>query len=288
MSSEEDEYPMAAKRMATAGSKAGKPDDGAGIQSVEVAARILRALADGGGALYLRELAAAAGMPRAKVHRYLKSLARTEFVVQEAETGRYYIGPAAISVGLTGLNRISPVRLAYSMLPELCAQLGETVFVAVWGDRGPTIVALEEPIGAVTINLRVGSSLPLLDSAMGRVFAAFLPRQKTADAMKAAVKAGRLKAADALLAEIRHDGLAPIEGTLLPGINALAAPVFNHHDHLAFVIGAVGRMEALDVSLDGEAARLLREAARKLSERLGYDARQVAGEGRAADAIGSR
>ena len=117
--------------------KNGQRDDGVGIQSggiqsVEVAATILRALSEGGGALYLRELAAAAGMPRAKVHRYLKSLTRTEFVAQEADTGRYVIGPAAISLGLTGLNRTNPVRLAYSMLPDLCAELGETVFVSVW------------------------------------------------------------------------------------------------------------------------------------------------------------
>lgn len=253
--------------------------DGAGIQSVEVAARILRALADGGGVLYLRELASAAGMPRAKVHRYLKSLARTDFVVQEPETGRYLIGPAAISIGLTGLNRTSPVRLAYSMLPDLCARLGETVFVAVWGDRGPTIVALEEPIGAVTINLRVGSSLPLLDSAMGRVFAAFLPRQTTADALKAAVRDGGMRSADGLLEQIRRDGLAPIEGLLLPGINAIAAPVFNHHGHLSFVIGTVGRKEALEVDLDGEAARALRQAAKALSERLGYDPRLLSETG---------
>lgn len=253
-------------------------DDGGGIQSVEVAARILRALADGGGALYLREIAAAAAMPRAKVHRYLKSLARTEFVAQEADTGRYYIGPAAISVGLTGLYRTNPVRLAYSMLPDLCAQLGETVFLAVWGDRGPTIVALEEPIGAVTINLRVGSALPLLDSAMGRIFAAYLPRHTTADAMKAAVKPRTGRATDDLLAEIRRNGLSPIEGLLLPGINALAAPVFNHHGHLAFVIGTVGRKETLDVTLDGDAGRLMREMAERLSARLGYDPRLL-GEG---------
>lgn len=254
-------------------------DDGPGIQSVEVAARILRALADGGGALYLREIAAAAAMPRAKVHRYLKSLARTDFVAQEADTGRYYIGPAAISVGMAGLYRTNPVRLAYSMLPDLCAQLGETVFVSVWGDRGPTIVALEEPIGAVTINLRVGSALPLLDSAMGRVFAAYLPRQTTKDAMKAAIGARAERTTAALLAQIRSDGLSPIEGLLLPGINAIAAPVFNHHGHLAFVIGAVGRKETLDVALDGEAAGRVGGLAERLSARLGYDPRLLRPDG---------
>lgn len=255
-----------------------KEADGAGIQSAEVAMTILRALAEAGGALYLRELAAAAGMPRAKVHRYLKSLVRTEFVSQEADTGRYSIGPAAISVGLAGLYATNPVRLAYSMLPDICAELGETVFVAVWSDRGPTIVALEEPIGSVTINLRVGSSLPILDSAMGRVFAAFLPRQKTAEMMVASTSSLAGTELDRLLAAIRRNRLAAIEGLLLPGINAVAAPVFNHHGHLVFVLGTVGRKEALDVDLVGPAARTIHAAALKLSERLGYDARRAAGD----------
>src|SRR5688500_1553287 len=45
-----------------------------GVQSVGIAAQVLKALAAHGGVLPLKELAAATGMPRAKVHRYLASL----------------------------------------------------------------------------------------------------------------------------------------------------------------------------------------------------------------------
>ncbi len=143
-----------------------------GIQSVEIAARILRALAEGGGALALRDLAAAAGMHRGKAHRYLVSLARAGLVTREAEAGRYGIGPLAISAGLAGLNRLNPVRLAYEALPALRDRIGETVVLAVWGERGATVIALEDSARPVTLNVRVGSILPLRTSAIGRVFAA--------------------------------------------------------------------------------------------------------------------
>jgi len=255
-------------------SEQGVMADGPGIQSVEIAGRILRALAEQGGSLYLRELAAAAGMPRAKLHRYLKSLCRAELVEQDAETGRYNIGPAAISLGLIGLYRANPVRLAYSMMPAISDALNETVFAAVWSERGPTVVALEEPANAVTINLRVGSSVPLLTSAMGRVFAAYLPRARTAGMMDAEANRPGSPAGDVLetlLDEIRRDGVAAIEGLLLPGINAIGAPVFNHHGRIALVIGVVGHAETLDVSLNARPVAVLRDSAASLSRRIGFN-----------------
>jgi DNA-binding IclR family transcriptional regulator len=68
-----------------------------GIQSVEVAARILRALAQAGRSLPLKDLARAAGMHPGKAHRYLVSLTRVELVIQDETSGHYGIGPAAIA-----------------------------------------------------------------------------------------------------------------------------------------------------------------------------------------------
>jgi DNA-binding IclR family transcriptional regulator len=65
-----------------------------------VAARVLKALAAHGGVATLKELAVAAAMPRAKVHRYLGSLRAGGLVVaQNPESGRYEIGPTAVTVG---------------------------------------------------------------------------------------------------------------------------------------------------------------------------------------------
>src|SRR5687767_9084721 len=71
--------------------------DRALVQSVAVAARILKSLASEGGALPLKRVAIATGMPRAKVHRYLASLRSAGLVAQDPESGEYRIGPAAVT-----------------------------------------------------------------------------------------------------------------------------------------------------------------------------------------------
>jgi DNA-binding IclR family transcriptional regulator len=259
-----------------------------GIQSAEVAAAILRALAEGGGAMRLSALAAATGLHRGKVHRYLVSLARTGLVVQDDKAGSYAIGPLAVTVGLVGLRRLDPVRLAYDALPGLRDRLNETVVLAIWGDMGATVIALEESAQAVTLNVRVGSTLPLSTSAMGRVFAAFLPPAVTEPflaAERAKAKPGQAHVLpDArtyarLLAEIRTQRLARVEGTLLPGLNAMAVPVFDYRGKLSSVIGLVGHRESLDMSADGPVARGLKSTAAELSARLGFVEPKAGGAG---------
>ena len=111
-----------------------------GIQSVEVGGRLLLALADGGGALALKDLAQAAGMSPAKAHPYLVSFGKLGLIVQDPGSGHYGLGPLAMQLGLISLQRFDPVRLATQRLPELALVVGQTVAIAVWGNRGATIV----------------------------------------------------------------------------------------------------------------------------------------------------
>ncbi|HEX7007319.1 MAG TPA: IclR family transcriptional regulator [Alphaproteobacteria bacterium] len=250
-----------------------------GIQSAEVAAAILRALAEGGGAMRLSALAAATGLHRGKVHRYLVSLARTGLVVQDEKASFYAIGPLAVTVGLVGLRRLDPVRLAYDALPGLRDRVNETVVLAIWGDMGATVIALEESAQTVTLNVRVGSTLPLSISAMGRVFAAYLPAAVTAPflaAERARAEAGHGRALpdetgyQRILEEIRRTRLSRVEGTLLPGLNAMAAPVFDYRGKLSSVIGLVGHRDSFDMQPDGPIATILTTTAAELSARLGF------------------
>src|SRR5690348_7719291 len=87
---------------------------GGGVQSIEVGMRLLTALAEAGGEKGLNALAAAAGMPPAKAHRYLVSLTRSGFVEQDAATGRYALGTQAVWVGLVALGRTDIVQAAAS------------------------------------------------------------------------------------------------------------------------------------------------------------------------------
>ena len=248
-------------------------DSRPGIQSVEIAARILEALADAPAPMMLKTLSERAGMPVGKVHRYLTSLTRCGLAVQDGASGRYGIGPFAVQLGLAGLRQVEVVRCAGDALPGLRDAINETVALAVWANRGPTVVRIEESSQPVTMNMRAGSVLPLMRSAIGLVFRALLPVETTV-AIAAAERPRGEEPGEVgrILAEFAESGIAVSDGMTLPGVSALACPAFDHEGRVAAVIGVIGRQGALDLSPAGGAALALRVAAGRVSVRLGFAA----------------
>jgi DNA-binding IclR family transcriptional regulator len=247
-----------------------------GIQSIEVGARLLEALTAAGRPLPLGELARRAHMHPGKAHRYLVSYVRTGIVAQDRNNGHYGIGPAAIALGLAGLRSADVVRVASDLLPDLRDATDETALLALWGSGGPVVVRLEESARPVFMNIRVGSVLPVLRTATGRVFAAFLPPEETrrliaaerrALAGRGAYGAGPI---GRLLAATRRRGVARVAGDLVPGVAALAAPVFDHKGRIAAVVGTLGRVEEMATSFTGPVARAVTRCADEISRRLGH------------------
>ncbi|MEX2129634.1 MAG: IclR family transcriptional regulator [Xanthobacteraceae bacterium] len=251
--------------------------DRANVQSVAVAAKILKTLAAEGGALPLKWISAATGMPRAKVHRYLASLRSAGLVAQDAESGEYRIGPAAVTIGLVGLGRMSPVRQLVEALPRLRDRINETVTAAIWGEMGATVIAIEESDHVVTMNVRIGTGLPLTTTAIGRAFLAFLPPSLTQRfvaaeqrAVSRATKPPSEKQLAKWLSGIRETRLSIAYGAMMPGVDAIAAPVFDYRGELVAVICAVGRFEGMNAKADAHVRGSLASAASELSRQLGF------------------
>jgi DNA-binding IclR family transcriptional regulator len=248
-----------------------------GVQSVEVGMRVLCSLADLGGEESLGKIAEHVGMPSAKAHRYLASLTRAGFVERSNNNNRYMLGGMALRIGLVALSRVDVIAAAHMELAELRDTVDASLLLAVWGTNGPTIVRWLEPARPVTVNVRVGSNMPLLRSATGQVFAALLPQSMTHSLIKADLneikklqgKAPTLHEAKEALKTVRRRGLGHTAGGVLPGVLALAAPIYDHDNQLAAVVTALGPAGHFDDSLTGPTARALLASSRRLSERMG-------------------
>lgn len=250
-----------------------------GIQSVEVGGQLLIALARHGGAMMLRDLAKAAGMSPAKAHPYLVSYARLGLVEQDPVSARYDLGPLALELGLTCLQRLDPVRIANAEISELATRTGHTVALAIWGNLGPTIIRLVESTRPVHVNLRAGTVMSPILSATGRAFCAFLPGEVSGPAI--AAERARLAAADepaeipdaAEIAEdwaqIRRRGMARAVGRPIPSVNAFSAPVFDHTGRVALVITALGPAGQFSTAWDSPTAGAVARCAQAISARLG-------------------
>ena len=258
----------------------------AGIQSVEVGFALLDVLAQAPGPLMLRDLAAAAHMSAAKAHRYLVSFQRLGLVGQDSTSTRYELGPATLRLGLATLSRLDAVKMARERLPALIEVTGHTMALAVWGNRGPTLVHWQETPLAMPVSLRLGDVMPLLSSATGRCFAAFNSHGGAADKtgpmieqeLTLARKLGRSDLpstpaqVQAMVKETRQQGLGRVVNVLLPGISGFCAPVFDADGHLALGVVSLGSSATLDTAWDGPIAQHLRQFAQQLSADLGYRA----------------
>ncbi|VCU70400.1 HTH-type transcriptional regulator YiaJ [Pigmentiphaga humi] len=248
-----------------------------GVQALETGLSVLDVFADTTRPMMLKDIAAAAQMHPAKVHRYLASFVRRGYVEQDAQ-GRYSLGRGALRIGLASLAALDAVRLVTPLLDELSLALEETVLAAVWGNRGPTVVQWRDSPRPVMVNVRPGSVMPLLSSATGRVFAAFMDERLTggliAEELKGRAAEGLHPASAGevreLLDAVRRSQVGRVTGDLLPGVNSVSAPVFDYDGRLVLAISALGNSARFDADPAGPIAVAVRKAAGTLSARLGY------------------
>jgi DNA-binding IclR family transcriptional regulator len=244
----------------------------AGVNSLETGLRVARVLSENPFPQALKDVAAGAGMSPAKAHRYLVSLIRGGLAEQEHDSGRYRLGPLALEFGLGALRSLDVLKLGAESVAALRAEIDETVMLAIWGNKGPVVVRWEESSRPVVTNVRAGWVMPLANSATGRLFAAYLPKSVTTPLLEeefARLPALRARY-PALLEAIHRSGLSPIEGELLQGVGGIAAPVFGFGGQMLAALTVVGIQGAIDVRRSGRIARAVKEAARRLSLRLGF------------------
>jgi DNA-binding IclR family transcriptional regulator len=264
------------------------PEDGreaeqAGIQSVEVGARVLGALASltaVGSPPMLKTLAEHAGMPPAKAHRYVVSLVRSGLVEREPVTGRYRLGPKARQIGIVALQSMDVMRLGIQELPAVRDRVGHTVALAIWAYHGPTIILVEEVRTSIAVSAHVGQIMPLLSSATGRAFGAWGPDSQVRPMLMDELDRGQglrpassiksVAQAEALFRSIREQGVASVQGDLNPLISALSAPVFDFRGELVAAISTLGPSAIFDTDPEGQPSHALRQAAEEFSASLGY------------------
>jgi DNA-binding IclR family transcriptional regulator len=132
-------------------------------------------------------------------------------------------------------------------------------------------VRVAEAPTPVHISMRHGTVMSLRTTASGWLYAAYAPAQTVRAVL--ALEGDRTPVDDArfaaALAEVRKHRLGRVVDQSMPGVSAMAAPVFDANGTLVLALTAIGPSAVFDTRWNGAVARALQERARGLDQRLG-------------------
>lgn len=250
-----------------------------GVQSIEHGTGLLDALARAGKGLPLKKLAQEAGMTSSTAHRYLASFIRTGLVRQDAVTGTYDLGDMALRLGLAAMQRLDSITVASEAAQTLTEKLDQTTLVAVWTEHGPVNIRWHHGMRPIFTIVGLGARLPVIQSAPGRVFAAYMPDRTTASLVDEELKLAisppyTLEEFQEEVEQVKQAGFAISDGRVTPGLRTATVPVFNFQGQIVAAISLLSTSHAL-IQLPNRDVDELVFAAQQASARLGFDGKGV-------------
>ncbi|WP_338448096.1 IclR family transcriptional regulator [Niallia oryzisoli] len=242
-----------------------------GIQSIEVGITILKKIAEARKPVSISEIAILCETSKSKLHRYLTSFVRTGMLKKD-QNAKYMLGTEILRLGLQASQMLNIKDIAAPHLLDIKESLNETTALSIWGETGPFFVSWEESNRAANIGIKAGSQVSLTKSATGRVFAAFLPAEMTTPKIseELAISSIDEQQFHEITELIKKNGYAYVNSSLIPGINAIASPIFDQSSKLAAVLSVVGIESTLDTSEHSQAVQLIKVKASIVSKMLGF------------------
>jgi len=244
----------------------------AGVQSIERAFSILRALAVQPSGV--TDLAERVDLPKSTVARILKALESEGAIVQLETGGEYRLGPAIEEIAGGSSQSRSLIAAAQPFLADLAAQTGEAAGLDVLEDGWVQFVDLVQSDHDVQIRDWTGEGGPAHSLSAGIVILAHGPASVVEEYLAHDLEPMTqytLRTADELrerLALARSAGYAWVQQEFAEGINSVAAPVFGPEGVIAAlrVHGPTYRFPDPDRTHD--IGLMVADAADRLSEQL--------------------
>lgn len=247
------------------------------VQSLDRALSLLEEIAASGGEVGITELSNRVELHKSTVHRLLNTLVCKGFVEQNPETGDYKLGMKILELAGGIFNELEIREQARPYLKELRDTVGETAHLVIRdGEQGVYIDKVESS-QAIRMHSQIGRRIPLHSTAVGKVLLADLDRDK----LEKMFEPGRLKRYtehtvtdwEKFLGELQRvagQGYAVDNEEYEPAVRCIAAPVKNHTGQVAAAISVSGPVFRLNVEKIETVARVVKEKAMLISQRLGY------------------
>jgi IclR family acetate operon transcriptional repressor len=254
-----------------------KQQDSASVQSVARAVEILKSFSWERPERGVNELARELGLHKSTVSRLMMTLECGGLLFREPASDRYRLGIELISLATQVISHLDVREIARPYLRELAEACQETVNLVVL-DAGE-VVNLEQsvpPARQIKNMGWIGRRMPPHCTAAGKALLAHLPPEDLDRVLPAQLERFTphtivdRHALERDLARTREQGYALVEEELEEGLNALAAPVYDHRGKVTAAVSAAGPAYRVTAALYPRLAAQLIDTAGSISRRLGH------------------
>ncbi|GLR84273.1 IclR family transcriptional regulator domain-containing protein [Bradyrhizobium iriomotense] len=223
------------------GHRKGEPDDKEFMTTLAKGLAVLGAFGRQRPTMTLSEAAVVADLSRATARRVLRTLTQLGYVVQDGRT--FALSPQILDLGFAYLSTQSWIDRALPLMRELSERLGESCSAAILQGNDIVYVARVPARRIMSAALSVGSRLPALHTALGRVLFGYLDEAEIWRRLMSqrieAYTPQTITDPQALFDRIRADRaqkFSIVDEELERGLRALAVPVL---DRSGQVVGAI-------------------------------------------------
>ena len=229
--------------------------------------------------LGVTELAHKLSLHKNNVFRLLATLETRGYIEQDKESGHYRLGLKTFEVANVFLHHLGMRRQARPILEELARRCNETAYLAVLDGPEVLYILMHETSHPVRVVSRLGRRLPAYCTASGKAQLAFESLDRLDEVLrdypfKRFTENTISQYEDLLvdLKEIAGKGYAVDNEECEYGVTCLAAPIRDYtHRVIAAIVLSGPTPRFTPERIETELVRLVKEAAARVSQRLGHE-----------------
>jgi len=246
------------------------------ITALQRGLRLLQLFCESPRGLTAKQVAVLSRLPVSTVHRFLANLVTAGFLNRDGD-GTHHLGIACFSLGQAAAGQLDIRRLGLPFLRELNQQTRETTHLTVRHGLSAVYVEKLDSPEPLRIYSRIGASVPLHCTGVGKVMLAYMPVDEQDRVLpKLELKrltpnsVGNLQELKTELDRVRKNGYAfDLEEHELH-IRCVAAPIWDHAGSVQSSLSITAPAVRMPVTRLRQLAPLIQAAGLKISSELGY------------------
>ncbi|MDZ7762502.1 MAG: IclR family transcriptional regulator C-terminal domain-containing protein [Desulfovermiculus sp.] len=256
------------------------------LQSLAKGIQVLKVISQSSKPIGITEIARKLNTNNATVSRICYTLSYLGYITKDIQK-RWRLTPKVLVFGYAAINSQGWLQTAQHYLEELSERTGETTNLSVMEGGDIIYVCRVDTRRILPYDIRLGTTLPVHCTSMGKVLLAFRPEEKIQDVVGAidfvALTHNTITSKDAYLKEletVRTKGYAVNDEELSVGLRSVAAPVLDSQGwSMAALNIAVSTTRMSRDQLESEMVPLLLNTAKDIESTMSFlDQRELSAQ----------